>query len=158
MALGNDFDQDEIVKAKQAKSPGKAHGKVFIRGNVKGLKVPIPQHATALTCTLNNGIHFVTTPETQLSSDAPINQEFELIEHNKLEFTLTLKIRHDPYIVAQFKALSPPPARAPPPPLPPLPKPKGGMFSFLSSSPKKMVVRSTPPLPPPAPPSIAMAW
>ncbi|KAF8439275.1 hypothetical protein L210DRAFT_3672594 [Boletus edulis BED1] len=120
--------------------------------SVKGLKVPIPQHATALTCTLNNGIHFVTTPETWLSSDARINQEFELIEHNKLEFTLTLKIRRDPYIVAQFKALSPPPARAPPPPPPPLPKPKGGMFSFLSSSPKKTVVRSTPPLPPPAPP------
>ncbi|KAF8449427.1 hypothetical protein L210DRAFT_3703801 [Boletus edulis BED1] len=152
MALGDDFDQDEIVKAKRAKSPGKAHGKVFIRGNVKGLKVPIPQHATALTCTLNNGIHFVTTPETQLSSDARINQEFELIEHNKLEFTLTLKTRRDPYIVAQFKALSPPPAQAPPPPLPLLPKPKGGMFSFLSSSPKKTVVRSTPPLPPPAPP------
>ncbi|KAF8120726.1 hypothetical protein EV363DRAFT_1472182 [Boletus edulis] len=115
-----------IVKAKRAKSPGKAHGKVFIR-------------------------------ETRLSSDARINQEFELIEHNKLEFTLTLKIRRDPYIVAQFKALSPPPARAPPPPppplpKPPLPKPKGGMFSFLSSSPKKTVVRSTPPLPPPAPP------
>ncbi|KAF8130109.1 hypothetical protein EV363DRAFT_1490018, partial [Boletus edulis] len=125
--------------------------------SVKGLKVPIPQRATALTCTLNNGIHFVTTPETRLSSDARINQEFELIEHNKLEFTLTLKIRRDPYIVAQFKALSPPPARAPPPPppplpKPPLPKPKGGMFSFLSSSPKKTVVRSTPPLPPPAPP------
>jgi hypothetical protein len=35
MALGNDFDQDEIVKAKQAKSPGKAHGKVFIRGKYR---------------------------------------------------------------------------------------------------------------------------
>ena len=45
---------------------------------VKGLKVPIPQQATALTCTLNNGIHFVTTPETRLSPDARIDQEFEL--------------------------------------------------------------------------------
>lgn len=45
---------------------------------VKGLKVPIPQQATALTCTLNNGIHFVTTPETRLCSDARIDQEFEL--------------------------------------------------------------------------------
>lgn len=45
---------------------------------VKSLKVPIPQQATALTCTLNNGIHFVTTPETRLSPDARIDQEFEL--------------------------------------------------------------------------------
>ena len=45
---------------------------------VKGLKVPIPQQATALTCTLNNGIHFVTTPVTRLSPDARIDQEFEL--------------------------------------------------------------------------------
>ncbi|KAF8444442.1 hypothetical protein L210DRAFT_3642683 [Boletus edulis BED1] len=139
MALGDDFDQDEIVKAKWAKSPGKAH--VL---SVKGLKVPIPQHATALTCTLNNGIHFVTTPETRLSSDARINQEFELY--------VNLCIPSMPTYVSPFKALSPPPAWAPLPPPPPLPKPKGGMFSFLSSSPKKTVVRSTPPLPPPAPP------
>ena len=45
---------------------------------VKGLKVPIPQQASALTCTLNNGIHFVTTPVTRLASDTRIDQEFEL--------------------------------------------------------------------------------
>ena len=45
---------------------------------VRGLRVPIPQHPTGLTCTLNNGIHFVTTPETRLSPDARIDQEFEL--------------------------------------------------------------------------------
>lgn len=71
------------------------------------------------------------------------------IEHNKLEFTLTLKIRRDPHIVAQFKALAPPPAPVAQPVAPP-PKSKGGMFSFLSSSPKKPVARATPP--PPAPP------
>lgn len=70
------------------------------------------------------------------------------IEHNKLEFTLTLKVKRDPHIAAQFKALAPPP---PPPPQPaPAPKPKGGMFSFLSSSPKK-VSRATPPPPPVVP-------
>jgi hypothetical protein len=56
------------------------------------------------------------------------------IEHSKLEFTLTLKVRRDPHIVAQFKANSPAPV-APPAPAPPASK--GGMRSFFSSSPKK---------------------
>ena len=40
--------------------------------------LPLPDQATALTCTLNNGIHFVTTPEFQLGRECRINQEFEL--------------------------------------------------------------------------------
>lgn len=64
-----------------------------------------------------------------------INPGFVSIEHSKLEFTLTLKIRRDPHIVSQFKANTPAP---PPPPLPPAaPASKGGMRSFFSSSPKK---------------------
>ncbi|KAI6017530.1 hypothetical protein EDC04DRAFT_3144340 [Pisolithus marmoratus] len=138
----------QIRELRSQERPGKAHGKVFVRVvAIKGLNVPIPQHPTAVTCTLNNGIHFVTTPETRLSRDTRIDQEFELIEHNKLEFTLTLKVRRDPHIAAQFKALAPPP---PPPQPAPAPKPKGGMFSFLSSSPKKSS-RATPP--PPAVPA-----
>ena len=89
----------------------------------------------------------------------PTRAFFSRIEHNKLEFTLTLKIRRDPHIVKQFKSLAPPPQpqRQPPAPqpAPPPPKPKGGMFSFLSSSPKKPVARATPlppPVPAPAPP------
>ncbi|KAL4071248.1 hypothetical protein V8B97DRAFT_436977 [Scleroderma yunnanense] len=132
----------QIREYRSQEKPGKAHGKVFVRVvGVKGLNTPIPQQPTAVTCTLNNGIHFVTTPETRLSRDTRIDQEFELIEHNKLEFTLTLKVRRDPHIVAQFKALAPP---APAPQPAPAPKPKGGMFSFLSSSPKK-ASRVTPP-------------
>ncbi|KAI6029361.1 hypothetical protein BKA83DRAFT_679982 [Pisolithus microcarpus] len=138
----------QIRELRSQEKPGKAHGKVFVRVlGIKGLSVPIPQQPTAVTCTLNNGIHFVTTPETRLSRDTRIDQEFELIEHNKLEFTLTLKVRRDPHIAAQFKALVPP---APPPQPAPAPKPKGGMFSFLSSSPKKSS-RATPP--PPAVPA-----
>ncbi|KIK86105.1 hypothetical protein PAXRUDRAFT_831931 [Paxillus rubicundulus Ve08.2h10] len=133
----------QIKEYRSQEKPGKAHGKVFVRVlGVKGLNIPIPQQSTALACTLNNGIHFVTTPETRLSKDARINQEFELIEHNKLEFTLTLKIRRDPHIIAQFKALVAPPPH--PQPVPP-PKSRGGMFSFLSSSPKKPASQATPP-------------
>jgi hypothetical protein len=46
--------------------------------HVKGLNVPFPPQATAMTCTLNNGIHFVTTPECNLERDCRIEQEFEL--------------------------------------------------------------------------------
>lgn len=45
---------------------------------IKGLTVPLPKEATMITCTLNNGIHYVTTPETILSEDCRIAQEFEL--------------------------------------------------------------------------------
>lgn len=45
---------------------------------VRHLAVPIPRLPTLFTCTLNNGIHFVTTPECQLDRDSAIDQEFEL--------------------------------------------------------------------------------
>lgn len=38
----------------------------------------MPTEQTAITCTLNNGIHFVTTPECELSGECRIGQEFEL--------------------------------------------------------------------------------
>jgi hypothetical protein len=63
------------------------------------------------------------------------------IEHSKLEFTLTLKVRRDPHIMAQFKANTP--AHLPPAPAPP-PASKGGMRSFFSSPKKPVrVVRPT---------------
>ena len=45
---------------------------------VKGLKVPMPREPTVISCTLNNGVHYVTTPECALSPDCMIDQEFEL--------------------------------------------------------------------------------
>ncbi|TFK75463.1 hypothetical protein BDN72DRAFT_939520 [Pluteus cervinus] len=119
----------QIKEYRAQDKSGKAYGKVFVKVlGVKGLHLPLPDQPTSLTCTLNNGIHFVTTPECQLGSDCRIEQEFELIEHSKLEFTLTLKIRRDPHIISQFKALAPPP----PPPAPT----QKGVFGFFSS-PKK---------------------
>jgi hypothetical protein len=64
------------------------------------------------------------------------------IEHTKLEFTLTLKVRRDPHIIAQMKAASTP---LPPPPPPASPS-KGGMRSFFSS-PKKTPKQSPKPQP-----------
>lgn len=45
---------------------------------IKGVNIALPQEPTVLTCTLNNGIHYVTTPESQLAPDCRIDQEFEL--------------------------------------------------------------------------------
>ncbi|KAH9996663.1 hypothetical protein BJV74DRAFT_827402 [Russula compacta] len=135
----------QIREYRSQEKSDKSHGKVFVRVlHAKGLNLPFPRRATAMTCTLNNGIHFVTTPEFNLAKDCHIEQEFELIEHSKLEFTLALKVRRDPHIVAQFKVNSPAPLPLPPTPAPPASK--GGMRGFFSSSPKKpaRVVQPTP--------------
>ncbi|KAF9478826.1 hypothetical protein BDN70DRAFT_986033 [Pholiota conissans] len=129
------------IREYRAQDKGKAYGKVFVKVlGVRGMTLPLPGEPTVVTCTLNNGIHFVTTPECQLSPDCRINQEFELIEHSKLEFTLTLKVRRDPHIITQFKALTPsvpPVVVAPRVPVAILPAKSHGMRSFFSSSPKK---------------------
>ncbi|KAI0918902.1 hypothetical protein AcV5_001963 [Taiwanofungus camphoratus] len=158
----------QIKELRAQDSSGKAHGKVFVKVlGLKGIHIPLPSQPTIITCTLNNGIHFVTTPESPLSRDCRISQEFELIEHSKLEFTLTIKVRRDPHIVAQFKANIPPPPRPPPQPSPalasksgmrsPAPASKGGMRSFfLGSSPKKANKKPLPSEPvSPAPPAPA---
>ncbi|KAJ7690719.1 hypothetical protein B0H17DRAFT_1159959 [Mycena rosella] len=141
----------QIKEYRAQQNPGKACGKVFVKVlGVKGMHLPLPTQPTAVTCTLNNGIHFVTTPECALGRDCRIEQEFEL----KLEFTLTLKIRRDPHIISQFKAVAPMPVQAPPPP-PPVVQPqtssRGGKRSFWSSSPKKSKDKVAPPPPAPAP-------
>ncbi|KAJ3566528.1 hypothetical protein NP233_g6949 [Leucocoprinus birnbaumii] len=144
----------QIKEYRAQANPAKAYGKVFVRVlGLKGIHLPLPEQPTSLTCTLNNGIHFVTTPECELAPDCRIDQEFELIEHSKLEFTLTMKIRRDPHITAQFKALAPVPTPAPPPPPPVVQQSSSrGMRAFFSSSPKKpkeKAVRQPPPPPPP---------
>ncbi|KAJ3808317.1 hypothetical protein F5876DRAFT_46244 [Lentinula aff. lateritia] len=147
----------QIREFRNQEKPGKAYGKVFVKVlGAKGLVVPMPAEQTAVSCTLNNGIHFVTTPDFRLGKDCRIEQEFELIEHSKLEFTLTLKVRRDPHIIAQFKAIVPP---APPRPPPMVANPSSssskssGMRSFFHSSPKKNKDKdkrqNTPPPPPP---------
>lgn len=143
----------QIKEYRAKENLGKAYGKVFVKVlGVKGVHLPLPDQATTITCTLNNGIHFVTTPECQLSQDCRIDQEFELIEHSKLEFTLTIKVRRDPHIISQFKALAPaPPPPAPvPPPVVQTASKSSGMRSFFSSSPKKSKEKVAQP-PPPAP-------
>ncbi|KAJ6495696.1 hypothetical protein C8R47DRAFT_1011434 [Mycena vitilis] len=142
----------QIKEYRAQQNPGKAYGKVFVKVlGVRGMHLPVPAEPTAVTCTLNNGIHFVTTPECALARDCRIEQEFELIEHSKLEFTLTLKVRRDPHIISQFKAVAPTPAPAPVAPPPPIIQQTSskGKLRFWASSPKKTheKVAAPPPLP-----------
>ncbi|EMD31058.1 hypothetical protein CERSUDRAFT_60599 [Gelatoporia subvermispora B] len=152
--IANSVRQNEYSKQlrelrAQDKS-GKAQGKVFVRvAGLKNINVPLPSQPTIISCTLNNGIHYVSTPPSRLAQSCPIDQEFELIEHSKLEFTLTIKVRRDPHIVAQFDANNPP---KPPPPQPaPPPASKGGGMRhfFLGGSPKKATRVAPRPAPPP---------
>ena len=134
---------------------------------IKSLDVPLPPEPTSMSCTLNNGIHYVTTPECELAADAKIEQEFELyvqsfrglimrlmegtrIEHSKLEFTLSFKVKRDPHIVAQIKAASQPVRQPVPLPREVTPPPTKSRFNFFGS-PKKTVKQSPRPSPAPAP-------
>ncbi|KZV84174.1 hypothetical protein EXIGLDRAFT_655387 [Exidia glandulosa HHB12029] len=145
----------QIRELRAQEKPGKSFGKVFVRVvGIRGLKVPVPNQPTFFSCTLNNGIHFVTTPECRLAKDCKVDQEFELIEHPKLEFTLTIKVRRDAHLQA---------TPAPKPILPPPPPPAAstgshskvsGMLAFFGGgSPRKAhkASRSASPALPPAP-------
>ncbi|TFK23955.1 hypothetical protein FA15DRAFT_620133 [Coprinopsis marcescibilis] len=148
------------IRDYRAQDKGKAYGKVFVKVvEVKNMHLPLPRDPTAITCTLNNGIHFVSTPECQLGQESRIEQEFELIEHSKLEFTLTIKVKRDPHISAQFQALAAPAPAVParvvpiPPPIVQTASKSSGRFSLFSSSPKKskdkVVARPSPVMAPP---------
>ncbi|KAH6914354.1 hypothetical protein BKA70DRAFT_1558314 [Coprinopsis sp. MPI-PUGE-AT-0042] len=158
----NEYAQQ--IREYRNQEKGKAYGKVFVKVlSVKGVHLPLPHERTFITCTLNNGIHFVTTPESQLAETSAIEQEFELIEHSKLEFTLTVKVRRDPHIAAQFQALVAPPPSVPSaipraPPMAQSHSKSSSVFSLFSSSPRKPKDkhRSVPP-PVAAPPPAASA-
>lgn len=93
--MQNEYSR-QIKELRALEKPGKAHGKVFVRGEragaislaallisyivlgAKDLSVPMPSQSTLVTCTLNNGIHYVTTPECQLAVNSAVDQEFEL--------------------------------------------------------------------------------
>ncbi|RPD58858.1 hypothetical protein L226DRAFT_616600 [Lentinus tigrinus ALCF2SS1-7] len=100
-----------VISPTESGSPKaeKAHRKVFVKVvGLRGLEVPIPEEPTKISCTLRSGIHFITTPEVSLAHDCTVDQVFELIEHSKLEFSLIIRVRRDPHIIAQSKANQPP--------------------------------------------------
>ena len=72
------------------------------------------------------------------------------IEHSKLEFTLSLKVKRDPHIVAQMKANSQPARQPVLLPREVTPPPTKSRFNFFGS-PKKTAKHSPRPSPAPAP-------
>ena len=107
-AAQNEYAQQ--IRAFRESKPGKAHGKVFVKGQLarflecgerltglaviqlRNLSVPMPQETTAITCTLHNGIHYVTTPEAKLIPNCRIEQEFELYVSHFTRRTCTHRI------------------------------------------------------------------
>ncbi|KAK9368698.1 hypothetical protein V1509DRAFT_56962 [Lipomyces kononenkoae] len=70
-------------------------GRLFVKVlALKDLKLPLSDDTSAyFALTLDNGIHCVTTAYMNLTRNAPIYQEFELIVGTELEFILTLKAK-----------------------------------------------------------------
>ncbi|KAJ3715666.1 hypothetical protein C8R42DRAFT_717272 [Lentinula raphanica] len=102
--------------AKQIIESGNQEKFVKVLG-VTSLVVPMPAEPAAVSCTLNNGTRI-------RAASVPFH-------------TLTIQIRRDPHIIAQFKAVVPP-APPRPPPMTTIPSSlssKGsGMRSFFHSS------------------------
>lgn len=70
-------------------------GRLFVKViGVKELDLPLPRNErTWFSLTLDNGVHCVTTAWLELSRNAPIGQEFELVVPSELEFQLTLNVK-----------------------------------------------------------------
>lgn len=83
---------DEMRAYRANENPKKAAGKVFVMvDSYHPANMPLPAVPTKFFCILDNGLHVVKTGLSNLSSAAnPIAQEFELIQHKNLEFSLTL--------------------------------------------------------------------
>ncbi|KAG8855585.1 Bud site selection protein bud4 [Tulasnella sp. 330] len=128
----------QIREYRAQEKPGKAHGKVFVKVlGIRGINVPLPPQPTVFNLTLNNGIHCVATPDSRLGKECRIDQEFELIEHGQLEFTLKVTVRKDPHILAQMQYSAPLPP--PPPPSPPRAHvhKSSGIFGLFGNQSKK---------------------
>ncbi|KAI0782988.1 hypothetical protein C8Q75DRAFT_811215 [Abortiporus biennis] len=150
----------QIKQLREQDKSGKAYGKVFVKVlGIRNMVPPMPDRPTSFVCTLNNGIHSVRTPPSQLGRDCRIDQEFELIEHSTLEFTLTFNVdTSQPHIRSQITECTPPvrpqmPVLKPSPPLPvPASKGGGGFARLFRGSPKKPSKVPQPPMQLPTPP------
>ena len=62
--------------------------------------LPVPQRPTKFYCILDNGLHMVKTGSATLRAGemSRIGQEFELIQHKNLEFSLTLVVQRDAHL------------------------------------------------------------
>ncbi|QSL64750.1 hypothetical protein MERGE_002052 [Pneumocystis wakefieldiae] len=91
-----------INKVSQDKSIVKKpdSGLFFIRVvEIENLDLPLPEDKTLrFCCTLDNGKHYITTPWISFAKNTKINEEFELIVNDDLEFTITLRLNYQPLV------------------------------------------------------------
>ncbi|KAG5513562.1 hypothetical protein PMAC_000994 [Pneumocystis sp. 'macacae'] len=80
-------------------------GILFVRVlGIKNLELSLPENEPLrFCCTLDNNKHYVTTPWMPLSKNAKIDEEFELIAYDDLEFTFTLRIDYEPKVICTEK-------------------------------------------------------
>ncbi|UZJ56068.1 hypothetical protein CBS101457_005388 [Exobasidium rhododendri] len=99
-------DMNEYAKEmrdyRENENPKKAAGKVFVLvDSFTPSGLPVPSKPTRFCCVLDNGLHVVKTATAALRPGAvasKIGQEFELIQHRNLEFSLTLVVQRDSHL------------------------------------------------------------
>ena len=102
-------DNDAVVENPIPHSGGETTGRVFVLiDSFMPLDLPIPKEHTEFYCILDNGIHMVKTGMSTLQPNerkvCPVAQEFELVEHQQLEFSLTLMVKLDSHLVERQEA------------------------------------------------------
>lgn len=92
----------EMREYRESENPKKALGKVFVMvDSFTPENLPIPNKTTKFYAVLDNGLHMVKTGTSTLRSGQPskIGQEFELIQHKNLQFSLTLVVVRDSHLI-----------------------------------------------------------
>ncbi len=107
----NDYKK-EMRELRESSNARKASGKVFVMvDSFTPTDLPVPSRPTSFHCILDNGLHMVKTATVPLRSGrgsvSKIAQEFELIQHKNLEFSLTLVVQRDAHLTEPQRPSSP---------------------------------------------------
>ena len=107
----NDYKK-EMRELREGANARKASGKVFVMvDSFTPTDLPVPSRPTSFHCILDNGLHMVKTATVPLRSGrgavSKISQEFELIQHKNLEFSLTLVVQRDAHLMEPQRPSSP---------------------------------------------------
>ncbi|PWN21935.1 hypothetical protein BCV69DRAFT_242159, partial [Microstroma glucosiphilum] len=135
---------EEMRAYRASENPKKAAGKVFVSvESFQPANLGVPFVATTrFFSILDNGLHVVKTGMSTLrpgqGSVSSIKQEFELIQHKNLEFSLTLYVQRDAHLIQAAKSRQVSAAVATPPASPT----KKSFMSRLLRSPKKQASRA----------------
>ncbi|CBQ69222.1 conserved hypothetical protein [Sporisorium reilianum SRZ2] len=102
----------EMREIREGFNARKAAGKVFVMvDSFTPTDLPVPSRPTSFHCILDNGLHMVKTATVPLragrNTASKIAQEFELIQHRNLEFSLTLVVQRDAHLMEPQRPSSP---------------------------------------------------